>query len=164
MKSIRRVHAWLGVLFAPSIIFFALTGSLQMFGLHESEGGGSPGIVAKMAMVHTHQTATIPQRAARGPRPEAKAAAATAADGDRGEPGAEPDRRPEAGARPAATTERPARPTTMPLKIFFLMMALSLIVSSALGLWIAFTSKRDRALHVGLLVAGVILPVVLLLV
>lgn len=140
MKSIRRVHAWLGVLFAPSIIFFALTGALQMFGLHESEGG-APGVVAKMAMVHTHQTATIPQRAARGPRAEA------------------PPREESAPQQP-----RPARPTTMPLKIFFLMMALSLIVSSVLGLWIAFTSKRDRALHVGLLVAGFILPVVLLLV
>ncbi len=139
MKSIRRVHAWLGVLFAPSIIFFALTGTLQMFGLHESENGEAPGVVAKMAMVHTHQTATIPQRAARPPRPEA-------------------------AARPEAPAERPARPTTMPLKIFFTLMAISLIVSSVLGLWIAFTSKRDRGLHVGLLVAGFILPVVLLLV
>lgn len=141
MKSIRRVHAWLGVLFAPSIIFFALTGGLQMFGLHESEGGEPPGIVSKMAMVHKHQTPTIPQRVARGPRPEA------------------PPRAESAPQQP-----RPARPTTMPLKIFFLLMALSLVASSVLGLWIAFTSKRDRALHVGLLVAGFILPVVLLLV
>ena len=163
MKSIRRVHAWLGVLFAPSIIFFALTGALQMFGLHESENGEPPGLVSKMAMVHTHQTSTIPQRAQRGPRPQPPVAAD---DGDeKPEAGVEAERRPEGGARPGgAPTARPERPTTMPLKIFFTLMAISLIVSSVLGLWIAFTSKRDRALHVGLLVAGFILPVVLLLV
>ena len=147
MKSIRRVHAWLGVLFAPSIIFFALTGVLQMFGLHESEGGEPPGVVAKMAMVHTHQTATIPQRPARPPRAELPAPQAnlmaTVAQG---------------------VVKKPERPTTMPLKIFFTLMAVSLIVSSVLGLWIAFTSKRDRGLHVGLLVAGFVLPIVLVLV
>ena len=36
MKSVRRIHAWLGVLFAPTIIFFALTGTLQMYGLHDA--------------------------------------------------------------------------------------------------------------------------------
>lgn len=164
MKSIRRIHAWLGVLFAPTIIFFALTGVLQMYGLHESEGGGSPGIIAKAAQVHTHQTTTIPQRTARPPRPDANAAAAAPkGDGDEREAGAQPDRRPEAGARPEGAA-RPARPTTLPIKLFFTLMALSLIVSSVLGLWIAFTSKRDRGLHVGLLVAGFVLPIVLLLV
>ena len=59
---------------------------------------------------------------------------------------------------------RPAqpKPTTLPLEIFFALMASSLIASSGLGLWIAFTSKRDRTLHVVLLAAGVVLPVLLL--
>jgi hypothetical protein len=146
MKSIRRVHAWLGVLFAPSIIFFALSGVFQLYGLHDTEPGESPGLIAKMGMVHTHQTATIPQRAAR-PQSELPAPQAnlmkTVADG---------------------VVKKPARPTTLPLKLFFTLMAISLIVSSALGLWIAFTSKRDRKLHVGLLIAGVVLPIVLLLI
>ena len=158
MKSIRRIHGWLGVLFAPSIILFALTGALQMFGLHETERGETPGFVAKIAMIHTHQTATIPQR-----RP----AAPQAAIAKPAEAGAQPETRAERGA-PAAERPAPpaqaARPTTLPLKLFFLAMALSLIVSSALGVWIAFTSKRDRNVHVGLFVAGVVLPVVLLLV
>jgi len=144
MKSIRRVHAWLGVLFAPSIIFFALSGVFQLYGLHDTEPGEAPGLIAKMGMVHTHQTTTIPQRAARPslPAPQANLMK-TVADG---------------------ATQKPARPTTLPLKLFFTLMAISLIISSALGLWIAFTSKRDRALHVGLLAAGVVLPIVLLLV
>ena len=144
MKSIRRVHAWLGVLFAPSIIFFALSGVFQLYGMNDTEPGESPGLIAKMGMVHTHQTATIPQRAARPslPAPQAELMK-TVADG---------------------VVKKPARPSTLPLKLFFTLMAISLIISSALGLWIAFTSKRDRGLHVGLLAAGIVLPIVLLLV
>lgn len=141
MKSIRRIHAWLGVLFAPTIIFFALTGTLQLYGLHDLEAGETPGLVAKAAMVHTHQTTRVPVRQAR-PEPAADHA-----------------------AKPAAPKrERPAHPTTMPIKLFFTLMAISLVASSILGLWIAFTSKRDRGLHLGLLVAGFVLPIVLLVV
>ena len=135
MKSIRRLHAWLGVLFEPSIIFFALSGALQLFGLHETERGETPGLIAKMGMVHTHQTTQMPQR-----KPQPQAAPQHI----------EP-------ARPAQP-----KPTTLPIKIFFALMASSLIASSGLGLWIAFTSKRDRRLHVALLAAGVVLPVLLL--
>ncbi len=140
MKTIRRIHGWLGVLFAPSIILFALTGALQMFGLHETERGETPGVVAKLAMVHTHQTTTIPQRVARPPQAEAP--------------------KPDA---PRPPQPQPQRPTTMPLKIFFLLMAVSLIASSVLGVWIAFVSKRDQKLHVGLFILGIVLPIVLLL-
>ena len=146
MKSIRRIHAWLGVLFAPTIMFFALTGTLQMYGLHESEGGEAPGLIAKAAMVHTHQTATVPTRAPRAQPPRTE------------------QPKPDAARADAAKAERPAKRTTMPLKLFFTLMAISLIASSMLGLWIAFTSKRDRRLHAGLLVAGFVLPIVLLLI
>lgn len=144
MKTIRRIHGWLGVLFAPSIILFALTGALQMFGLHETERGETPGVVAELAMVHTHQTTTIPQRPARPPQPEAARAEAARAE----------------APRPAPAQQRP---TTLPLKIFFLLMALALTASSVLGVWIAFVSKRDQKLHIGLFVAGVVLPILLLL-
>ena len=137
MKTIRRIHGWLGVLFAPSIILFALTGALQMFGLHETERGETPGFVAKIAMIHTHQTDEIPVRKAPPPR--------------------------AAAPKPTAPVQG-EKPSTLPLKLFFLGMALSLIVSSALGVWIAFASKRDQKLHIGLFIAGVVLPIVLLLV
>lgn len=140
MKSVRRIHGWLGVLFAPSIILFALTGMLQMFGLHETEAGETPGVVAKLSMVHTHQTTTVPVRA---PRPQ---------------PAAQPE------AQRAPTEPKPERPSTLPLRLFFTAMTLALMVSSVLGLWIAFTSKRDRNLHIGLLAAGVVFPILLLVV
>jgi uncharacterized iron-regulated membrane protein len=36
LKAIRLTHHYTGVFFAPTILFFAITGSLQMFGLHET--------------------------------------------------------------------------------------------------------------------------------
>jgi len=166
MKRIRRIHGWLGVLFAPSIILFALTGALQMFGLHETERGETPGFVAKIAMIHTHQTATIPQRATRPPQADAPGPDARKADAARAESPNTEAARAESSKTERAKAEAPKaeRPTTLPLKLLFLGMAVSLIVSSVLGVWIAFTSKRDRNLHLGLFVAGVVLPVVLLLV
>ena len=38
-KRLRDLHNWLGVFFAPGILFFALSGVLQTFGLHESGPG-----------------------------------------------------------------------------------------------------------------------------
>ena len=34
LKQARQWHLYLGTFFAPSILFFALTGALQLFGLH----------------------------------------------------------------------------------------------------------------------------------
>ncbi len=39
LKQIRQLHLYLGTFFAPSIIFFALTGAIQLFGLHEGHPG-----------------------------------------------------------------------------------------------------------------------------
>jgi hypothetical protein len=41
LKSIRIIHRYLGLVFATTIIFFATTGGLQMFGLHETARGSS---------------------------------------------------------------------------------------------------------------------------
>jgi hypothetical protein len=144
MKTIRRVHGWLGVLFAPSIIFFAVTGALQLFGFQDTPRGETPGFVAKLAMVHKDQTVEIPVRK---PPPPAAAPKADAPKPDAPKPEAQPEHH-----------------STMPLKLFFLLMALALTTSSVLGVWIAFASKRDQKLHIGLFIAGLVLPIVLLLV
>ena len=36
MKSLRQLHLYLGVFFAPLIAFFAFTGILQTYDLHET--------------------------------------------------------------------------------------------------------------------------------
>lgn len=143
MKSIRRVHAALGVLFAPSIILFALSGLFQLNGCHEGESPNS--LIARMAQVHIHQTPSLPQR-----RP----------------PRAEPAPKPEGAAASAAPMPKRegGGESFRSIKAFFILMSLALIASSILGVWVAFASKRDQKLHIGLLAAGTVLPIVLLLV
>ena len=153
MKSIRRIHGWLGVLFAPSIILFALSGMLQIRGCHESEDGHPPNTLSvRLAMIHMHQTAELPKRRPRPPQPAPPAASeGSAAMGS-------------AAQAPRPPKQEDREEPTNPLKPFFIVMCLALIASSVLGVCIALTSKRDLKLHIGLLVAGIVLPVVLLLV
>ncbi len=190
MKSIRRIHAWLGVLFAPSILLFSLSGIFQITGSHEGEGGDEPASwIVRIAQIHMHQTASLPRK--RAPRPPASVAPATTtpastppvttAPATTTPATTTPASTPPATTTPATTTPAttaaataPAgpspegrgtgnKPTTGPLKAFFVLMSLGLIASTFLGLYIAFTSKRDRGLHVGLLVAGFVIPIVMML-
>jgi len=55
MKQIRQLHLYMGTLFAPAILFFAFTGALQTFGLHEGARGSNstpPAWIAQLAQVH----------------------------------------------------------------------------------------------------------------
>src|SRR3982751_2683280 len=145
MKSIRRIHACLGVLFAPSIILFSISGFAQLNGCHE---GSSPNsLVVRLAQIHIHQTVSLPKP--RAPRPEA-AATAPKPDGDH--------ERDQAVQKKGDDGE-----SFRPIKLFFILMSLALLTSSILGIWIAFTSKRDQKLNIGLFVAGIVLPAVFLL-
>src|SRR5579863_367065 len=59
IKAMRNVHLYLGCFFAPLLIFFLVTGSLQTFGLHETskkEGGYKPPqIVQSLSQIHKNQ-------------------------------------------------------------------------------------------------------------
>ncbi len=58
MKRIRQLHLYLGVLFAPLIIFFAFTGALQTFSLHETPKGSTytpPQWLVTIAEIHKNQ-------------------------------------------------------------------------------------------------------------
>lgn len=58
MKRIRQIHLYLGVLFAPLIVFFALTGAVQTFGWHEAPKGSTyspPPWLATLAELHKKQ-------------------------------------------------------------------------------------------------------------
>lgn len=59
MKTIRRIHLFLGCFFAPLLVVFALTGVLQTFELHESTKDGSyvaPRWLEVAASLHKHST------------------------------------------------------------------------------------------------------------
>lgn len=143
LKQIRQLHLYLGTFFAPAIIFFSLTGALQTFGLHESRGGTQhPAWIGTLAEIHKEQHLPQERPAARptAPRP--------------------------AGGEAAGTENRPTErrgPSPLPLKIFVGLMAVGLITTTLLGVYMAFKYNAKNKLMVwGLLVAGTVLPVALL--
>ena len=64
MKTLRLVHFYLGVFFAPLILFFAFSGTLQVFKLHEAyrETPGSQGDwIAWFGQFHKEQAWIAPR-------------------------------------------------------------------------------------------------------
>jgi hypothetical protein len=58
MNKLREIHLYLGCLFAPILIFFAITGAWQLFALHRGRKDGSyipPRVVALLSDVHQFQ-------------------------------------------------------------------------------------------------------------
>ncbi len=181
MKRIRQLHLYLGVLFAPAIIFFSLSGGLQTFGWHESEGGVErPAWIAAIGEIHKHQQLATPRERPGGDEneDEQKREGATqgASEGDQpgnaarmgapsrpaqaraGEAKPEPERRGEEAEQGA---ERRG-PSPLPLKIFVFLMSIGLITTTLLGVYMAFKTSRDRRIAWALLVAGTLLPILLL--
>jgi len=57
-KNLRKIHLYIGCLFAPALIFFIVTGCWQTFRLNDAKRDGSytpPAIVKMMSSVHLHQ-------------------------------------------------------------------------------------------------------------
>ena len=153
LKAIRQVHNFVGLFFAPTILFFAITGGLQMFGLHETSRGSSyvpPAILVHLSQLHKKGTLYLPQK--RTPQP------ATAKSDD-----AKPDApKTEAPKAPAAAPP-PLRPNPLPMKIFFAATALALVTSTCTGILMGWKFARRKWSVLLTLSAGIVLPVILLL-
>jgi hypothetical protein len=70
MKFLRTLHLYLGCLFAPILIFFAVTGAWQLFNWHESKKDRSytaPPALAALSFMH--KDAHIPGTPGRQPTP-----------------------------------------------------------------------------------------------
>jgi len=142
LRAIRQLHFWVAVFVAPSLMLFALTGMLQLFKLHEAEGGYRPlPVIEKLGQVHIHQTYALRPVRARPPETAAPAAAAP------------PRPEPEEEAAPLGETL---------VKWTFLLMSAGMAVSSVLGVWMALSNTRQRRLTLILLAAGTVLPVIVL--
>lgn len=165
LKTARSIHLYLGVFTVPALLFFAITGGLQTFSLHETTRGSSyapPAWLASMAQLHKKQTTVMPVRR---PRPA-----------DIAGPGIGPRDavaslvQPQAMmARSATSPERPPGPTTppknlLPMKLFFALVALSLCVSSVTGLYMAYRYSRKPRLVSVVLLAGFLVPLLLMLI
>ena len=139
LAAIRRFHSYFGVFIAPSLLFFAFTGALQLFSLHEAHGAyRPPAVIEKLGMLHKDQVF-----AAKPKRPQPAAAQAPRPVEDRHEAG-------------------PKTSTTL-LKWFFLFVASSLILSTGLGLWMALAFSPGKRLLWLVFLAGAALPVAILL-
>ncbi len=137
MKTIRQLHTYLGLIFAPSIIFYALSGALQLFGLHE---GSHPAWIATLSQVHRDQRLSAPA--------------------EKRQDGVTPAQSAEMTPEPAPV---PHSKPSVPLKGFFLSMAFGLILSTLLGIYMAFRTSRRRWILWGILTLGTAIPATLLL-
>ena len=145
--TVRRWHTYIGLFIAPSVLFFSLTGAVQLFSLHEAHGSYRPAaIVEKLSSVHKDQVFAFG-----GHHVDAEP------QGEAGKPGADP------GPGPHDDDDRTPAATLM-LKWFFLLVSLGLVLSTALGIWMGLTQIRKTRLALLLLAAGTLIPVGLLLV
>lgn len=149
MLLLRKIHLYLGMLFAPTIIFFAFTGAMQTLGLHEAEKADDRAPAAWIvALAELHKEQHLPR-----PKPHTL-------------PDAPADRQPEQGMghgddAPGVASSQPGSPTL--LKAFVLLMAIGVVVSSVLGILIAFKHVRFRSAAVMVLIAGMLLPLGLII-
>jgi len=132
MKTARLIHFYLGVFFAPLVIFFAFSGTLQVFKLHETyrETPGSQGDwIAWFGQFHKEQ-AWIPPKAS-APR----------------SPSAPP---------------RIEKPRPLVMMWFVALMGISLMATTLLGLYMAFDYPKRRKGFAIALVSGIVVPLALM--
>jgi uncharacterized iron-regulated membrane protein len=118
VQLLRRLHLYLGCLFAPALIFFAVTGTWQLYRLHDVKKSGSsppPAFVRTLSAVHMNM-------------------------------------------------HLPGKKVTeyTPLRIFFVLAAAGLLVSTVLGVVMAFRFSKSALTPAICLVAGVGIPCLVL--
>jgi hypothetical protein len=142
----RKTHLYVGVFIAPSILFFAATGMLQVLSLHQSSPGYSaPVLLQRLGALHKDQVFAAPSRA----DADADAKADRAAGQSAPKPGG------------PAHKPRPIGLVRAMLKGFAELVGAGLIVNALLGLYMAYRINRNVRLLGLLFAAGVLVPVIL---
>ena len=117
MKTLRKIHLYLGCFFAPLLIMFVITGALQTFNLHHSwknKNYTAPPIVKTLSQVHTDQR---------------------------------------------YITENNSPEPSVPFKILVVLMSLGLLVTTILGVVLAFRVTKNKLLIWGSLLGGLLIPI-----
>ncbi|QHS50476.1 PepSY domain-containing protein [Edaphobacter sp. 12200R-103] len=185
LRICRLIHLYLGIFTAPALIFFAFTGALQTFSLHETTRGSSykpPAWAVTLGQIHKKQTPVVPVRkrpvetvAAPDARAEGRAPHFEEPRTDPGTDSRADSRSSELRTTPAVAAPSPAGLPTqqapagkkhhpLPLKIFFLIVAIGLFLSTVTGIYMSYKYMRNRVMVTALLVLGTILPVALVFV
>ena len=144
---IRKFHTYCGALFAPAIVFFAISGALQVFHLQKpSAGYRPPALFQTLDQLHKDQslrspreTAAIPDASAPRPRHARPAVAPS----------------PDAGPRPISAGQ-------LALKWYVTVMSAALVMTTIAGLYMALQNRRERVIVTLLFAAGIIVPLGLL--
>jgi hypothetical protein len=143
---LRQWHAYIGLFIAPSILFFAITGAIQIFSLHEAHGSYHPPVLLeKLGAVHKDQVFERPHE----DKPH----------GDEPQPGAHPGAAPD--EHPTDDDEKTSV-ATYALKWFFTIVALGLTVSTCIGVWMGLTQTRRKTTGWCCILAGALIPLCLL--
>ena len=153
LKAVRPTRHYIGLFFAPTILFFVITGCLQMFGLHETSRGSSyvpPALLVHLSQLHKKGTLYLPPRKATPP------ASVTANGTKLDAPKSDPPK------SPAPVPASPA-PNPLPMKVFFGATALALVISTCTGLFMSWKYARRKVAVGGVFLAGIVCPTLLLL-
>lgn len=139
IKRLRVLHRYLGIFFSPAILFFALSGGLQVFNLHKPDkrtGYIPPAWMQEMAQVHKSETLSLPKE-------KVKPAQTDPVESD------------------PPSTKNAVRPhkSKLPLQCFFLVMSTGLIVTTILGIYMAFCFGGKQWLIWAMLIVGTLLPI-----
>lgn len=165
----RTIHLYFGVFISPALLFFAFTGAMQTFNLHESGRDSSyqpPKWIMGLAQLHKKQTLIVPPR-----KPRPSGADTGEGTGERsggpetGDPGTHGTGAHDGGKLHAAKAPEISGPRPgghLPMKIFFLMVAAGLFTSTLTGIYMAYRFSRGVWTISGLLAAGLLLPLLLL--
>jgi hypothetical protein len=137
LKLVRQLHLYLGVFIAPTVLFFAFTGALQSLNLHETIPGRTykpAAWIVTLAQLHKKQTTDIPVRK---PLPAAST---------------KPPQPTNASPKPSAP--EPAKTRHLPMKLFFVLVAIGLISSTLSGLFMSYRYSRSKLAVTGLLLTA----------
>jgi hypothetical protein len=141
LKLFRQIHRYVGLFIAPALLFFSFTGALQTFSLHETTQGSSykpPAWIVMLGQVHKKQTILVPVRKLKADTPK-------------------PEKAPDPATQPV-----PKAKNHLPMKSFFLLVAIGLFTSTGTGIYMAYKYERSKLLVTGLLLAGIVIPLLLL--
>jgi hypothetical protein len=166
LKSFRNLHLWIGIFISPALLFFAFTGALQTFSLHETTRGSDykpPAWAVKLGQLHKKQTLDLPQRKP-GPPGADKPKSDKPAEGAGGDMARAkgPDALTATNAPATPPAPAPKQKSHLPMKIFFLLVAISLMISTLTGLYMAYKYSRNAWIVTTLLIAGIVVPLLLL--
>jgi hypothetical protein len=144
LRNIRLLHRYLGLFFSPAILVFAFSGAIQTFNLHQANtrtGYLPPTWVVEMAQIHKKQTMSLPKEKTKPASPELDTRDAVA---------------------PKKASASASAKSSWLFKCFVLVMSVGLMVTTLLGIYMAFRYGGSPLLVWGMLTAGTLLPAALL--